>query len=426
MRRLALAPLLVVTACFSSLSSGPPDLPPGDAGPDASLGDGAGPDATVDAPAEAAPGTGAPDATVDAGSPVDSGGGSVDSGASPDTGAVLEAGGEDAAMTVEAGGSDAAPAPILLGASTTSAKFALGSDGIYFMVASQRTLFRAPFGGAAGVALVTDAVAATGFVGPIATDATNVYWQDGSNNDIYALPLGSSPGATPVAISTSSQLALGLHMLAYQGWLYMALDEGGFERVSIAGGASPATNAPVVMAGGVSCGAEACNSLIAVTPAALLWTIDTPASQGGGIYGSPLDADAGFLAPGTEVLSVDYPAAIAADSNNLYWVTSGATGNNGGAYFAPLSDAGAVVTVASGIGIANGLAVDTSTDPPTLYWANRAGTGTVVSASAAADASVVTLAANQGMPYDIGANAQAVVWVDWFSPPDGGVYEIVK
>ena len=94
---------------------------------------------------------------------------------------------------------------------------------------------------------------------------------------------------------------------------------------------------------------------------------------------------------------------------------------------APLIDGGVgtAVTIASGIGNTQGIAVDTSTNPPVVFWTNRAGTGFVAAAPAVSSAPVITLASGQGTPYDIAANAQAVVWTQLYTT-GGGVQEIVR
>lgn len=429
MRRLAIAPLLLFTACLSS--SG------GNNGPGAEL-DGGNPDATFgqdggeDATAEASRDAGAPDVTVDSSEPVDagappldSGTGPIDSSVTPDTGAVAEAGGVDSGSPVDAGAPDAFSPPIVLGYDYISATAAIGADGIYFILTDQTALYRAPFGGGPGVALVASAVVASGAANPITTDATSVYWQDASNNHLYSLPLGSSVGATPTPISTSSSVALGVQLVPYQGFLYIAINGGGLERVPIVPPNTPATNTPTAMAGSATCGSLGCDPSLVVTPAGALWTVSYPANQGGGIYGCPLDADAGFLSIGTKVLSVDYVSALATDSTHLYWATAGASGNDGYVAMASTLDVDASVIVASNIGIPDGLAVDTSTNPPSLYWTDRAGTGSIGSAPATPDAAVTTLATGQGIPFGISASAQAVVWTA-YNDPDGGVTEIVK
>jgi hypothetical protein len=429
MHRVALLSLLALTACFSSGSSRQEAGPgSGDGGFDATLGDDAGGDATADAAPDASYEAGSGEASADAGTTVDATSPVEEPG--PDAAPIGDATVGDAAPPVDAGGTDTGEpfpdaAPILLGPTSNRAAFALGPDGIYFTLLNQTALYRAPYGAGQAIVLVANAVSAGGGSGPFAVDATNVYWQDVANNGLYSLPFGSSVGATPTTISTDSQVAQGLHMVAYQGQLFIAISGGGLERVSIVPPSSPATNGPIAMSGSASCGTLGCDPTLAVTPQGVFWTVSYPASMGGGIYGCALDAAAGYSSNGTLVVSTDYVNAVTSDSNNLYWVTSGPSGTNGSAVMAPLTDAGAAVTIASGIGNTQGIAVDTSTNPPGVFWTNRGGTGSVLGALAVAGSQVVTLATGQGMPFDIGANAQAVVWSQIYTT-NGGVQELVR
>ncbi len=388
--------------------------PSSEAGEDVGVRADAPPDAIGDTGVDAGADVGPPDAGAESGADAGSPDAGVDTGTPP-----LDAGFD--AMT-----------GFLFEPTGGRVEFALGSDGLYFMTTGATDLYRAPYGGGPAVSVVANANPGGGDPGPIATDVNNVYWEETNSSNpsfitygYYVVPIGSGAGSTPSTISTSDLLSQALFLVAYDGVLYISLNGGGFERLPAAPSTSPSTNAPVVMSGTVSCGPEGCVSPIAVTPNGLFWVVPEPVTSGGGIYTCPLDADAGFLATGTLFLANEYPIALAADATNLYWMSGGTLNVNGTALMTNQLDASTVVTITTGQGTPDGIAVDSTTNPPTVYWTNRAGSGSVGAAPAVADAAAVTLATGQGLPEYIQANGSAVFWSDW-NTIDGGIWEAPK
>jgi hypothetical protein len=437
------APVAGLGACFTSTSSQTdaesdasfPDAPSAEDAPAA--------DATTDvsvAPTVDGGDAASADATVteaaDAGSdvPVDV---AVASEASPDVAVVPEAS-PDVAVVPDASPdvvvvADAAPdtgeavidasvdstvAPLLVASGAGYGGFALGADAIYWMATADLTgnLYRAGLDGGSPVILV----AGTG--GRVTVDSTNVYWgaQSGSAYAIYYLPLNADAGSTPGVLSSAYDVGAPGRLVVYAGNLYMSVSGGGVERFSTTPTANPATNHPVVMVGSAPC-TDTCSPDLAVTPNGAFFTVIAPADAGGGIYSVPLSAEGGVYSTGNLVALSDNPVAVAADDTNVYWANAGPLDVNGTVLMANQLDAGTVTTIASGQGIPNGIAIDPTAAPVTVYWTDR-GSNNVAFAPATSGAPVTVLATEQAYPVDIFLNATSVYWTDL----NAGIYLLPK
>jgi hypothetical protein len=355
------------------------------------------PEASPDAVADAAP-DGESDASVDA---------TVDaaSDAAP-----------DASVSTADASPDSAATPVLIGSGAGYGGFAIGPDAVYWLASAN--LYRASLDGGSPVVLVA------GTAGRITVDANNVYWGSpaGSGYAIYYLPLDADAGTTPSVLTSSFELGAPTRLVVYGGYLYVAISGGGLDRFSTTPTGNPATNHPVMMAGSAFCpGAGGCGPDLAVTSNGAYWTVIAPADAGGGVYSCPLSAEAGVAWPGNLVAPSDNPVAVAADTTNVYWANAGPLDVNGTVLMTNQLDSGTVVTIASGQGIPDGIAIDTTTAPVTVYWSDR-GSNNVAFAPATAGAVVTPIATGQSYPEDILLNATDVYWNDL----NAGIYALPK
>jgi len=139
---------------------------------------------------------------------------------------------------------------------------------------------------------------ASGTPGPIAVDASFVYWVDTSNNAAFRMPLA---GGTPQKLASGPGAMPGLSGIAVAGNSVYWTNQGGAVMQAPSAGGSPTTIAiePYPTTG------------IASDGSSIFWATS---DFDGNIFKTPIGGDASV------VLSEAHHAnAVAADANNVYW-----------------------------------------------------------------------------------------------------------
>lgn len=224
-------------------------------------------------------------------------------------------------------------------------------------------------------------------VGCLAVDTQNVYWATADLGNAGAINRAPSGGGVFTTIAMTTSAPWPCSMALDSMFVYWADGSNGSLLKARIRGSIAAT-----LAAGVGA------NYVAVDAANAYFT---------GQFGYPTKV---ALSGGAPVRLADSYGGngAAIDATSLYWTTRGADSASGALQKVSLSG-GPVSTLASGLGLPEGIA----TDATSVYWTNYA-SGTVQKIAHAGGA-VVTLASGQFNPTVIAVDATSVYWSTAFS-----------
>ena len=272
----------------------------------------------------------------------------------------------------------------------------------------------------------------------IAADDANVYWTTtGAASSVVQAPIAG--GGATVLWQSANDYPAALALVSGEVYWTNEIQAGGVSRVPIGGGGAipvtPAVDYPYALtaSGGTLFFTTApytsqYGDVLSVPVGG--GTVTTVAGQqsmgqassiavgGNRVYWNTYsDVMAAPLGGGTPTTfaAQQYPVAVAADANNVYWASQ----LGGGAVVRQSVMGGTPTTIAQNQYYPDAVLVD----GPNLYWTTgQGGTGTVMKVPVTGG-TPVTLAANQAYPAGLASNSTLLFWVDF---GDGTIRSVPK
>jgi hypothetical protein len=261
-------------------------------------------------------------------------------------------------------------------------------QGIVLCGNSTWSVMKVPIGGGAPTTLASGPSSAGLFVSAsITLDSTNVYWAFEGDGTLIEVPLG---GGTPTTLASGRALPFGIAVTS--ATVYWT-DFYGVQTTSLSSPAGTVTS--LVMGGAV-------RTNLAIDATSVYWATQSYGQSG---TDSVFKVSHGGGLVTTLASGQNYPEGVAVDTTNVYWTSGGTEARNfsdGAVSKVPIGG-GDVVTLASGLFEPSGIAVDERN----VYWASaRDGTIRKVPIDGGA---TVTLATGQGAR-NVAVDATSVYW----------------